>query len=427
MPHTKYRHTLAFLLLAGTALLSAASPVRAEGKFKLQPGAHGKICLTCHVEFSEKMKKKFIHTPLTQGECSGCHNPHTSSHAKLMAAGTDSICYQCHDQLVPDQARSAHKVVQEGKCVSCHDPHSSDNPANLLEAGKKLCFGCHKELAARIEKNKFKHAPVEKDCLGCHTPHASADNDQLLKTDVKSLCLKCHQTDQASFKTRHLNYPVEKSRCTSCHDPHGSSQGAILYDNVHQPIVNKMCNQCHNEAQSAEPLGLKKNGFELCQGCHYEMMNKTLNKKRMHWPLLDKTGCINCHSPHASPVSGLLKKPMLPLCGSCHADTISRQERSQTPHPPVADGDCTACHSPHASDNLFFMNEASTVTVCGNCHDWQTHSTHPIGEKVLDPRNQNITLQCMSCHRTHGTEYKHFMYFPDTQTLCVQCHEKYRR
>lgn len=427
MPYLPSKHTIVFLLSSGIVFLLAAAPVGAEGKFKLQPGAYGKTCLTCHLDFSEKMKKKFIHTPLAQGECTGCHNPHTSSHAKLMAAGKEAICSQCHDNLAPDGARSAHKVVKEGKCVSCHDPHSSNNPKNLLEAGNKLCFSCHKKMAEKIEKSKFKHAPVAKDCLGCHTPHASANNEYLLKTEAKSLCLNCHQTDKPTFKARHLNYPVEKSRCTSCHDPHGSSQGAILYDNVHQPLLKKMCNQCHNDPKSSSPLALQKTGPELCQGCHYEMMNKNLSKKRMHWPVVDKTGCINCHSPHASPEKGLLKAPKLSLCGSCHADTVARQERSLTPHPPVAEGDCTACHSPHASDALFLMNEAPILKVCEKCHDWQAHSTHPIGDKIIDPRNKNITLQCISCHRTHGTEYKHFLYAADTQSLCVQCHAKYRR
>ena len=57
-------------------------------------------------------------------------------------------------------------------------------------------------------------------------------------------------------------------------------------------------------SDSAQPFALKKEGFELCQGCHYEMIDKTFGKDRLHWPLADKTGCINCHTPHASEDSG---------------------------------------------------------------------------------------------------------------------------
>lgn len=424
----KFKHkVMVVCLLGGVAALFSLSTGFAEGNLKLKPGARGKICLSCHTTFTEKMQKKHIHTPLAKGECSGCHNPHASLHEKLMEAEADEICFRCHDSLVPEGARSSHQVVAEGKCVSCHDPHSSDNPANLLQAGSRLCFSCHKEMGEKIAENKFKHSPVEKDCLGCHTPHASAANSKLLKLEVPGLCLNCHKTDKASFKKQHLDYPVEKGRCTSCHDPHGSNTGAILADNVHAPVSKKMCNQCHNEPGSASPFATRKDGYELCQGCHYEMINDTFSKNRLHWPLVDKTGCINCHTPHASSESGLLREPMITLCGSCHGDTIARQERSQTKHPPIADGECSVCHDPHGSDNLFIMNEPSYLDLCGQCHDWQIHSTHPIGEKVIDPRNKNLTLQCLSCHRTHGTEYKHFLYFADVQGLCVQCHTQYRR
>jgi predicted CXXCH cytochrome family protein len=115
------------------------------------------------------------------------------------------------------------------------------------------------------------------------------------------------------------------------------------------------------------------------------------------------------------------------LCGTCHADTIQRQERSPTPHAPVRDGACTSCHDPHSSDNLLMLKEASVVEGCGKCHDYQKHSTHPIGEKTKDPRNRNLTLDCLSCHRAHGTEYKHMVPYPTISDLCTKCHEELKR
>lgn len=421
------QETFVVMLLVGIIFCLGTLTAQAEGKFKLKPGAKGKLCLSCHTAFSSKMKAKHIHTPLVEGECSGCHNPHASNHGMLMDGDADSICYKCHDNVVPPQATSAHQVVAEGKCVACHDPHSSANPANLVKGGSELCFDCHKELGEKIATNKYGHSPVKKDCLRCHAPHASADNARLLTAEEPALCLECHKVDSKGFKKRHMNYPVEQGRCTSCHDPHGSNSSAILADYVHEPIKKEMCNQCHNEPNSAQPFAVKKTGFELCQGCHYEMVNESFSKNRLHWPLADKTGCINCHSPHASPQAGLLRAPMAKVCGSCHEDTMARQDRSQTKHQPISDGNCTVCHSPHASDNLFLQTEATTIGSCAQCHDWQSHSTHPIGAEVIDPRNQNISLDCLSCHRTHGTEYKHFLYYPDIQSLCVQCHTKYRR
>jgi predicted CXXCH cytochrome family protein len=115
------------------------------------------------------------------------------------------------------------------------------------------------------------------------------------------------------------------------------------------------------------------------------------------------------------------------LCGTCHADTIQRQERSVTKHQPVKEGMCMTCHAPHASDNVFLTVQASTLVFCGTCHDYQKHSTHPVGNKVIDKRNKNLSVECLSCHRSHGTEYKKMLPFGTVSDLCTQCHLEYQR
>lgn len=423
----KIRIVFLSVLIAGLFGVLLVSTSFAANKFKLAEGARGKLCLSCHESFKEKMDKPFLHSPLADGDCTGCHSPHTSDHGKLMAADPGEICYTCHDAMVSESAKSVHAVVVEGKCVLCHDPHSSDNKNNLLKAGSDLCFSCHETLGKDIAGNKVQHDPVQDDCLTCHNPHASDTQQKLLSDKAPALCVNCHDTGKATFKNIHIGYPVGESDCVSCHNPHGSNTASILYDNIHDPVSKGMCKQCHGEANSTDPLALKKEGFELCQGCHYDMMNETFNKDRVHWPLIDKTGCLNCHTPHASAQTALLKEPMIELCSNCHEDTIARQERSQTKHQPIADGECTSCHSPHGSDNLFVLNEPSIIDLCGTCHEWQNHSSHPLGADVVDPRNPNLTLNCLSCHRTHGTEYKKFLYYETTNDQCVQCHAKFRR
>ena len=52
--------TLAFVL---ALLPSLVGPVaQAQNKFRLKPGAAGKVCLDCHTEFGDKLKRKFVHT-----------------------------------------------------------------------------------------------------------------------------------------------------------------------------------------------------------------------------------------------------------------------------------------------------------------------------------------------------------------------------
>lgn len=414
-------------LLGALLLAGMASRAFSQEPFRLKPGAKGKICLTCHVAFQETLKLPFVHTPVKEGDCSDCHNPHTASHGKLLSAAPNRICLSCHDGIVPGKARSVHKVVLEGNCVSCHDPHAAKNRNNLRLAGNELCFRCHQQLAKDIAADRYKHYPVEKGCLNCHNPHASTGADFLLAASVPDLCTGCHKPDKPSFVKQHMGYPVAKGRCQSCHDPHGSSNRGILWADVHRPVASRMCNQCHQDASSPSALSTRKAGFELCRGCHNDMLNATFLRNRVHWPVVDKRSCLNCHTPHASREGALLKAAPIPLCGTCHQDTIRRQENSLTKHKPIRDGECMKCHMPHSSNNVFLLDNTNLINLCGSCHEWQKHSTHPIGEKVIDKRNPNLGVDCSSCHRSHGSEFKSFGHYDLKMDLCVQCHEQYKR
>ena len=419
--------TKSALALLPVVFLLAASQASSQDKFRLKPGAKGKVCLTCHESFKEKLKLPFVHTPVKAGDCSDCHNPHTSSQGKLLSENVNRICFSCHDGIVPAKARSAHKVVTDGNCVKCHDPHAAKNRNNLLAAGNELCFGCHQRIAKKITGNKFQHNPVEKGCLNCHKPHGSANTLALLKTDVPAICVACHKPDAPTFGKAHMGYPVAKSNCSSCHDPHGASTRGILWGKPHQPVANKMCNQCHMDPSSADALKTRKAGYDLCRGCHSNMLNETFARNRMHWPVVDRTSCLNCHSPHASREKALLNDSPIALCGSCHGDTIERQAKSLMKHKPIQEGDCAKCHMPHSSNNVYLLDNTSTINLCGTCHDWQKHSTHPIGDKVVDKRNRNLTVDCLSCHRSHGSEFKSFVHYDLKMDICVQCHEQFKR
>ena len=416
-----------------------------QNKFKLKPGAQGKLCLECHDNFKEKLKNQFIHTPVKSGECSECHDPHTSAHGKLLSEDTNKVCFKCHEGIISKNPKSSHKIVVEGNCVKCHDPHGSNNKFVLLKAGNELCVGCHKNIGETVTKVKFKHNPVEKGCINCHDPHASAKANHLLKNDLVALCVSCHQTDRPNFLKLHMNYPVAKSDCSSCHDAHGSNRAGILFDNVHAPVANKACNQCHEASTSPDALKTKKAGFELCRGCHSGMMNDTFNKNQVHWPLVDKVGCLNCHEPHASKQKKLMMGDMKAVCGKCHSDTMESQEKlaerekqenaaakgrvikGALTHNPIQEGNCEGCHASHASDNAFLLKQPSIIKLCEACHDWSKHTNHPMGEKIIDSRNKNMKMQCLSCHRSHGTGYRYMIPFPTVTDLCVQCHKQYKR
>jgi predicted CXXCH cytochrome family protein len=379
------------------------------------------------------------------GDCAGCHSPHASQHGKLLAATPSAICTTCHADVVPAKAVSEHRVVVEGGCVKCHDPHASGNKAQLVKAGNDLCVSCHKPIGDIVAKAKFRHAPVSRDCLSCHNPHGSDKGRHLLVKSVPTLCLDCHKPDGANFARQHVNYPVAKADCTSCHDVHGSNTAGILFDSVHPPVAAKRCSQCHNPAGSADAFATRRGGFELCRTCHATMVNDAFSKARVHWPLVDKTGCLNCHEAHAARNKKLLTATDGVLCGKCHRDTLDYQTRlaakdvqekptgkgrvvkGNLTHSPVQAGDCSTCHSPHASDSPRLMAKPQTVEACGACHDWATHTAHPMGDKVVDPRNKNLSVDCLSCHRSHGTGHRFLLTTPASTELCVQCHRQLRK
>jgi predicted CXXCH cytochrome family protein len=434
--------SIAILALTVAVTGAAAAPERAaappaagkaapagssnEARFHLKPGASGKLCLACHADFQEVVRRASVHTPVKSGQCTGCHSPHATDHGKMLAASPDAVCATCHAGLVPGGAASVHRPVAEGRCVSCHDPHASPNNANLIRAGNTLCLGCHADVKSSVESATHKHPPADRNCLACHDPHAAKGAKAILRKAAPALCLDCHKPTQPGFAQAHMNYPVSKADCTSCHDPHGSKNRGILRATVHEPVRNRMCAQCHGDP-AAQRVTLKRPGADLCRGCHNALILDIGSKTRVHWPVLDKTACANCHEPHASRTPGLLKAPQKRLCGGCHQDAVARQDRSPTKHAPVNDGECTSCHQPHASDATFLFASADTREVCGACHDWAGHSAHPLGDKAVDQRNPNLRVDCLSCHRSHGTPFKHFAHGDVKGELCMGCHTQITR
>ena len=412
-----------------TIVLMSAAPAYSENKFKLKLGAKGQVCLKCHETFKKTLNNRFVHPLLKKGECTGCHVPHTSAHKKLLAADTTMLCSECHQKILPDNAQSAHSVVVAGNCMKCHDSHGSNNKFILKDSGNSLCYSCHKDMSDNLSNVRFRHKSIDRGngCLNCHNPHASAKSNFLLERDVPSLCRKCHESEKLTFRRTHMSYPVADANCISCHDPHGSNNRGIVFDVAHAGVTERKCTECHQRSPS---LKTKRQATDLCRECHKKTVDQALDKNRVHWPLLDKVGCLNCHGPHASKEKKLLQGPVRSVCGKCHADTVELQKwsidnpKNEDLCEPVKQGECTICHSPHAADKaLLITQESISLDLCGRCHKWEAHSSHPIGEKVVDQRNKNLTVSCLSCHKACGTgNNPDMLTFGTTYELCIQCH-----
>jgi predicted CXXCH cytochrome family protein len=82
-------------------------------------------------------------------------------------------------------------------------------------------------------------------------------------------------------------------------------------------------------------------------------------------------------------------------------------------HPPVADGDCKACH-PQGVGRTSPVSEAK---LCNSCHDPMTG-----GKRLHGPLG---TGQCSICHDPHGSASPKFLVM-NVRALCVQCHAQSR-
>jgi predicted CXXCH cytochrome family protein len=197
-------------------------------------------CLKCHTPhdaYNKRLLKSKLHFPLTQaGNCITCHMMEKKRRRKLgWNIEKSEVCFKCHGNKRPlaDYDKSIHQPVFSGDCTQCHSPHLKLANAQLLLKREELCYKCHESFIEKSKdfENGSMHPPVgENDCLVCHNPHKS-ENDNLLKSRLNILCFECHYEKVSDTSDQTLLYyhePPTKDLCTSCHDPHMSKKKKLL-------------------------------------------------------------------------------------------------------------------------------------------------------------------------------------------------------
>lgn len=320
--------------------LSTPHPKKGTKTFELlntQPD----LCSTCHDEFG---KKKTVHSPVADGSCTECHDPHSSDHDALLKAETAAVCRDCHDG--PTDHPNLHSPVEDGDCTACHEPHESDTGSLLVKEGSALCLDCHDGMAD-VASRKTVHSPVEDGCADCHDPHGS-QQEALLTDAVPKLCFGCHDTMEAEIADAPVSHGAmdDPEGCVLCHSPHSSDNPALLVD-----TTRKVCLGCHDTDLRAKA--------DVLHGKNHD------------------GDCVDCHTPHAGDLEGLLVKEFpernyqrwndaaYPLCFGCHErDMVNKTETvtatgfrdgSKNLHSiHVDDGEkgrsCSMCHAVHGSD-----------------------------------------------------------------------------
>jgi DmsE family decaheme c-type cytochrome len=115
----------------------------ASDKAQLKTRNESDTCFTCHK--SERSKSlRTSHHPVREGKmsCASCHNPHDGVRPKMVKAdSTNELCYTCHAEK-RGPFLYEHAPVKE-ECTTCHEPHGSNHARLLAQKAPNLCWNCH--------------------------------------------------------------------------------------------------------------------------------------------------------------------------------------------------------------------------------------------------------------------------------------------
>lgn len=403
--------------------------------------------------------------------CDTCHKVEQEDDETeiLLTVEGNELCFTCHEDKRPQPAQlSVHSPVRTGQCTACHDPHSTQS-AHLLrratesrEPGENLCLGCHRDITAQIQK-PMQHAAVDLGCAACHTTHKSDPGGapegvfHLTKAQPE-LCLDCHEAGDASLQAAHLNQPFASARCSECHNPHGSERAKLLNNFVHSPFAEKQCDTCHEAPQSGKVVLSEGARRELCLTCHADMQERLDKAPVAHAALSEESGCVGCHSPHAATYPYQVRRGPVALCLTCHTGRAQERVEKAYLHRPAFEQSCLICHQEHTGERPRRLR-AEVNDLCLECHGNQNAAKFQAGGMVklfgdtvevdtaalsglrilaLRPGAQRghpfgghpvsgaDPINCVTCHNPHATNGSPKFLVTETANstpLCVKCHK----
>jgi predicted CXXCH cytochrome family protein len=333
----------------------------------------------------------------------------------------------CHQDM--GTAEFVHGPAASGTCVACHNPHGSTNQFHRSRTGAQECYVCHENKKEDFAKS-YPHEPLkEGNCTDCHDPHQSDTKFQIKADSVKDLCFNCH--DANLIKATYLHGPVAAGGCIVCHDPHATDQPKMLVQEekvlcfmcheeskkrferkfTHKPVTES-CITCHRPHGSETPMLLVKEESGLCLSCHEKLhpeLSETIRTAEVPHPPVAEGKCISCHTPHSTNFSKQLKASLKSICFDCHAEVGEEVKAAEYLHGPVENNDCYACHAPHGSDNPrilkeYFPDEFYTpyatekYAICFDCHNKKI-ALDKVTTTLTDFRNGNLNLHYLHVNK----------------------------
>ena len=179
----------------------------------------------------------------------------------------------------------------------------------------------------------------------------------------------------------------------------------------------RSCDDCHQAAATPHPqkglrtFKLAQEGSELCKMCH----TVKADQKYMHGPAA-VGDCTACHTPHASDNKALLVKKGNDLCFTCHG-AIQDETKKKVVHDALQEG-CTSCHNPHGSSFKKLLSDEGDK-LCYQCHS-------KIGERIEKSKSVHAPVKsekaCASCHAPHASDGEKLLQKTE-KDLCLDCHK----
>ena len=205
-----------------------------------------------------------------------------------------------------------------------------------------------------------------------------------------------------------------KKDCLDCHTEFARQYLSMA--DVHTPVKEKNCEQCHLRHGVVPKLLLKQQGNQGCYSCHPQE-TIGMDKPVLH-SAFQRESCVRCHNPHASTQKKLLQEPMRELCFQCHKQ--NSYTRKIVHEPLQKDSSCLTCHRPHGSDHPNVLTR-SGQDLCLECHNsgstafQDAHGGYPVEEAA-----------CGSCHGPHSSDKPQLLrttVHPGVDPKeCTQCH-----
>lgn len=215
------------------------------------------LCYKCHQNVKANVAAaEVIHEPLVQqGQCAACHSPHAGELSNLLLNEQPDLCFKCHsentknkekyiDILARMNKKYLHEPLSGGQCDDCHAMHVSDYDHLLIAAFPKgnytkpkiesfeLCFQCHDSEKITIKNSKtatnfrdgsnnlhYVHVMKKKSisCQSCHDMHG-ANNEHIIGNVVyfgkweMPIGYKVTETGGSCLPGCHVEYSYDREK-----------------------------------------------------------------------------------------------------------------------------------------------------------------------------------------------------------------------